>query len=166
MNICICTYVTFKINNGSCLKHKKGRHSYVSVCYQAYVTRMRSYVTMYPNYYPYDNNHHNHDKKAWSEGEGGGGNRVWDLDEPGKLTRAPLACLASVSNRVSFCSCSRDELAGNACYAGYGPWKTDFHGTTDYFCSLSSTQTFEFVVSITIRTKTLPYQTLLLYIES
>ena len=81
MNICICTYVTFKINNGSCLKHKKGRHSYESVCYQAYVTRMRSYVTMYPNYYPYDNHHHhhhnnnNHDKKAWGlerGGEGGG----------------------------------------------------------------------------------------------
>lgn len=73
MNICICTYVTFKINNGSCLKHKKGRHSYVSVCYQAYVTRMRPYVTMYPNYYPYDNNNNNHDKKAWSGGGGGGG---------------------------------------------------------------------------------------------
>ena len=73
MNICICTYVTFKINNGSCLKHKKGRLSYVSVCYQAYVTRMRPYVTMYPNYYPYDNNNNNHDKKAWSGGGGGGG---------------------------------------------------------------------------------------------
>ena len=34
---------------------------------------MRSYVTMYPNYYPYDNNNNNHDKKAWSEKGGGGG---------------------------------------------------------------------------------------------
>ena len=94
MNICICTYVTFKIcYNGSCLKHKKGRHSYVSVCYQAYVTRMRPYVTMYPNYYPYDddnnnnnnnnnnsnnnnnnnnNNNDDDDKKAWSAGVGWG----------------------------------------------------------------------------------------------
>ena len=92
MNICICTYVTFKIfYNGSCLKHKKGRHSYVSVCYQAYVTRMRLYVTMFPNYYPYDDNNNNNnsnnnnnnnnnndnnndddDKKAWSAGVGWG----------------------------------------------------------------------------------------------
>ena len=34
---------------------------------------MRPYVTMYPNYYPYDNNNNNHDKKAWSEKGGGGG---------------------------------------------------------------------------------------------
>ena len=34
---------------------------------------MRPYVTMYPNYYPYDNNNNNHDKKAWSGGGGGGG---------------------------------------------------------------------------------------------
>ena len=60
MNICIFTYLTFKnISNGNCLKHEKGRHSYVSVCYQAYVTRMHPYVTMYPKYYPYDNNNNN-----------------------------------------------------------------------------------------------------------
>ena len=86
MNICICTCVTLKnINNGSCLKHKKGRHSYLSVSYQAYVTRMRPYVAMYPNYYPYDNNNNNNNnnhnnnnnnnnnnKRAWSAGGGGG----------------------------------------------------------------------------------------------
>ena len=96
---------------------------------------------MYPNYYPYDdddddnnnnnnNNNNDNDKKAWSAGRWGEGgeNRVWDLGEPGKLTRAPLTCVASVSNRVSFCFCSHDELAGNACHAGYAPWKTDFDG--------------------------------------
>ena len=80
MNICICTCVTLKnINNGSCLKHKKGRHSYVSVSYQAYVTRMRPYVAMYPNYYPYDNNNiNNNNKRAWSAGGRGGGGGVED----------------------------------------------------------------------------------------
>ena len=108
MNICICTYVTFKINNGSCLKHKKGRHSYESVCYQAYVTRMRSYVTMYPNYYPYDNNHHhhhnnnNHDKKAWGlERRGGGGGK--QSIRLGRAWETHLSAFSLLSQRFQSC---------------------------------------------------------------
>ena len=110
MNICIGTYVTFKTNNGSCLKHKKGRHSYVSVCYQAYVTRMRPYVTMYPNYYPYDNNNHhhhhnnNHDKKAWGlERRAGGGGRRKQSMRLGRAWETHSSAFSLLSKRFQSC---------------------------------------------------------------
>ena len=149
-----------------------------SLC--CFLVRMHPYVTMYPNYYPYDdddddnnnnnnNNNNDNDKKAWSAGRWGGGggeNRVWDLGEPRKLTRAPLVCVASVSNRVNFIFALMMNSLGTLATQAMRLERPILMGKPTVFAVYLKTQTLEFVPSIAIRAKILPYQTLLLHIES
>ena len=76
------------VNFWLCLAYFLVMTSRFSLC--CFLVRMHPYVTMYPNYYPYDdddddnnnnnnnNNNNDNDKKAWSAGRWGEGgeNRV------------------------------------------------------------------------------------------